>query len=262
MRILFAILLLAQSYPLRAEIQDVLKSAEIDRMLARAADSLAVHEKPNFAVVLRVAQGKPNPPQTQSNVDEVWFVRRGKAGLTLGTSRYDAADGDIVHVPRGTAFQVDPGSGRFEYVAVRVFPATGRPAPGGFIPTGKMPDVLKKSVIDATFANSEKNQPLHAGSNFTVNYVVYKGRSGPWEAHRGCVDIYFLHDGTATAQLGGVISNPKEETPGEIRGDGVSGARASQIGPGDIVLIPRNTAHHMTPASGKLGYMLVKVWAD
>ena len=27
-------------------------------MLARAADSLAVHEKPNFAVVLRVAQGK------------------------------------------------------------------------------------------------------------------------------------------------------------------------------------------------------------
>ena len=31
---------------------------------------------------------------------------------------------------------------------------------------------------------------------------------------------------------------------------------------GDIVLIPRNTAHHMTPASGKLGYMLVKVWAD
>jgi mannose-6-phosphate isomerase-like protein (cupin superfamily) len=243
------------------EIHDVLKSAEIDRMLAHGGETTA-HEKPNFSIMIRVAQGKPKPPQTRAGVDEVWFVRRGQAVVTLGGARHDAGSGDIVHVPRGTAFQIDPGNGRFEYVAVRVFPATGRPLPGGFIPTGPMPDVVKKSDIDATFAKSEKNQPLHAGSNFTVNYVIYKGRSGPWEAHRGCADIYFLHDGTATAQLGGTISNPKEETPGEIRGDGVSGARSHQIGPGDIVLIPRNTAHHMTPAGDKLGYMLMKVWAE
>jgi len=68
--------------------------------------------------------------------------------------------------------------------------------------------------------------------------------------------------GTAMAQLGGEIQNAKEESPGEPRGDGVKGAREHQIGPGDIVLIPRNTAHHMTPAGGRLGYILVKVWVD
>jgi mannose-6-phosphate isomerase-like protein (cupin superfamily) len=254
------LLLFAPGLP--AEIKDVLKSAEIDRMFAHNGESLAVHERPNFAVALRVAEGKAKAPQTQTGVDEVWFVRRGEARVTLGAGHHDVSAGDMVHVPRGTTFQVDPGRDRFEYVAVRVFPATGRPAPGGFIPTGPMPEVVKKSDIDAVFAGAEKNQALHGGTNFTVNYVIYKGRSGPWEAHRGCVDIYFLHDGTATAQLGGVISNPKEESPGEIRGDGVSGARPHQIGPGDIVLIPRNTAHHMTPAAGTLGYMLVKVWAE
>src|SRR5262245_1174015 len=102
MRILFATLLLAQSYTLRSEIQDVLKSAEIDRTLAAATDAQPVHEKPNFAVVLRVAQGQAKPPQTQNNVDEVWFVRRGKADVKLGTSRYDVGAGDMVDVPRGT----------------------------------------------------------------------------------------------------------------------------------------------------------------
>jgi mannose-6-phosphate isomerase-like protein (cupin superfamily) len=262
MRILLAVLLLTPGYTARAEIQDVLKSAEIDRMFARAGESLTLHEKPNFSLVLRVAQGKPKPAQAQSGVDEVWFVRRGKARVKLGTASHEAGAGDVVHVPRGTAFQIDPGAGRFEYLAVRVFPAGGQPLPGGFIPSGRMPDVVKKSAIDTVFATAEKNQPLHAGSNFTVNYVIYKGRSGPFEAHRGCVDIYFLHDGTATAQLGGVIANPKEETPGEIRGDAVSGPRPHKIGPGDVVLIPRNTAHHMIPDSGKLGYMLMKVWAE
>src|SRR5713101_3676563 len=145
MWMLVAVLLLAQ-IAAGAEIQDVLKSAEIDRMFARAGESLVAHEKPNFSVELRVAQGKPKRARTQVGVDEVWFVRHGQAGVTLGSSRQDVAAGDVVHVPRGKSFEVDPGNGRFEYIAVRVFPATGRPAPGGFLPTGTMPDVVKKST--------------------------------------------------------------------------------------------------------------------
>src|SRR5262249_31355977 len=152
------------------EIKDVLKGSEIDRLLAQTGESLKVHQKPNFAVSLRVAQGKPAAPRMQTGVDEVWFVRRGEAAVTLGAQRHNVAAGDIVYAPRDRTFQVDPGKGRLEYVAVQVFPATGRPAPGGFIPGGHMPDVLKKSVIDGVFATAEKNQPIHTGSNFTVNY--------------------------------------------------------------------------------------------
>ncbi|MGH8247290.1 MAG: hypothetical protein ACREUU_12770, partial [Gammaproteobacteria bacterium] len=126
----------------------------------------------------------------------------------------------------------------------------------------EMPDLLKKSVIAATFTNFNSNQPIHSAPNFTMNYVIYAGRSGPWEAHAGCVDIYFLKTGTGTAYLGGEIQNVKEDIPGEPRGEGVSGARIYSIGAGDVVLIPRNTAHHVKPGAGKLGYVLIKDWVD
>ncbi|MBI3471905.1 MAG: cupin domain-containing protein, partial [Candidatus Solibacter usitatus] len=242
----------------------VMKASEVDAAFARARASFPVHETPAYAVVFRISQGRAAACEAHDNADEVWFVRRGNARLSLGSAQYEAGAGDVVHVPRRAACRIDSGGGRFEYVAVRVFPETAPPRPtfGGLLAARRMPDVLKKSAIDSTFAASETNQPLHAAANFTVNYVIYKGRSGPWEAHRGCVDIYFVYTGAAAAELGGEISNPQEEAPGEIRGAGVTGARRHSIGPGDIVLIPRNTAHHMTPSSQKLGYLLVKVWAE
>ena len=146
---------------------------------------------------------------------------------------------------------------------MRIFPSGDKlPARSGFLSSRKMPDVLKKAEIDATIAKNDRNQPLHASQGYTMNYVIYPGRPGPWEAHRACVDVYFIQQGTAKAQLGGEITNAREESPGEIRGDGVSGAREYQIGPGDMVHIPRNGTHHMIPGAGKLGYLLLKIWAE
>ena len=65
--------------------------------------------------------------------------------------------------------------------------------------------------------------------------------------------------GTAQAQLDGTLVAGKEDSPGEIRGTGVTGSRKFTIGPDDIVVVPRNTAHIMDPGSNKLGYLLVKV---
>jgi mannose-6-phosphate isomerase-like protein (cupin superfamily) len=121
--------------------------------------------------------------------------------------------------------------------------------------------VLRASEINDTFAKFESNQPIHSAPNFTMNYVIYSGHAGPWEAHQGCVDIYFIKIGTGSSQLGGTIRNAKDESPGEPRGDGVTGARQHSVAPGDIVVIPRDTAHHMEPTSAKLGYLLLKVWA-
>ena len=264
------------------EIRDVLKSSEIDAIFARTQESSVVHKGPTYTLTFKVQQKKPGPYQMYKNADEIWFVRSGKALLLMSDElvdaepsapgefggsglkaprRHEVGAGDIVNLPRGTAYQSDPGSGRFEYVAVRIFPTGAHPT-RRFRGPSPMPEVVKSSERDATFANHDSNQPLHSARNVTVNYVIYKGHAGPWEAHRGCVDIYFMHTGTGMARLGGEITDPKEEVPGEIRGSGVKGARKSEIGPGDIVLIPHQTAHYMVPTSEKLGYNLVKVWAQ
>ena len=265
-----------------AEIRDVLKTRLVDAMFARAGESQSAHETSEFAIVFRVADGEPAGPLSNPRADEIWFVRSGRALLSMGGSlvgrrenpsgqiagdrtrgsrRIEIGAGDVVNLPRNTTYHVDPGPDRLEYVAVRVFPTRthpdrrlDRPAPMG--------DVVKGSTRDAVFADNDSNQPLHSVRNLSVNYVIYKGGPGPWESHRGCVDIYFVHTGRGIAHLGGTITNPVEEAPGEIRGTGVTGARTHEIGPGDIVLIPHDTAHYIVPTTEKLGYNLVKVWAQ
>jgi len=262
MRVLLLVLFAACG--LRGEIRDVIKSAELDAMLARANPDRALHERPNYAVWLKVHDGKPGPQETHPDSDDILHIRKGSAKVALGDRRYDVGAGDIVHIPRNTPHRIDPGRGRLEYVVVRIFPAgDSLPArPGIRPPARRMADVLTKAEIDATIAKSDSNQPIHSSPGYTMNYVIYSGRSGPWEAHRGCVDIYFMQQGTGKAELGGEILNPKEESPGEPRGDGVKGARTYDVGPGDMVLIPRNGVHHMQPVSPKLAYVLMKVWAD
>jgi mannose-6-phosphate isomerase-like protein (cupin superfamily) len=249
--------------PAAAEIQDVLTSARVDAEFAHARLSLEVHKRPNYAILFRVDQNTPREIR-RADADEVWLVHKGSAALTLGGREYRLGVGDFVHVARNTPVRVDPGSSRLETIVVQIFPegADRPPAPGGFLTPRQMPDVVSNAEVNQTLAAHDTNQPLHSGRNFTMNYVIYKGHPGPWEAHRGCVDIYFLRMGKALAQLGGDIVAPKEDTPGEIRGTGVSGSRAYRVGPGDLVVIPRNGAHHMDPGNEKMGYLLVKVWAE
>lgn len=265
-----------------AEIRDVLKSQEIDAMFSGTDKSLTVHETPEFAIVFRVADGEPGPHLANPQADEIWFVRSGRAQLLIGGSlvnpretssgriagsgarqsrRIEIGAGDIVSLPRDTPFRLDPGAGRLEYATVRAFPSRAHPDRRLNRPS-PMEDVVKSAARDAVFADNDTNQPLHSVRNLSVNYVIYTGRPGPWESHRGCADIYFVRTGRGTAHLGGEIMNPVEEAPGETRGTGVTGARAHEIGPGDIVLIPHNTAHYVVPTTEKLGYNLVKVWAQ
>jgi len=252
------------------QLRDVVKSDDVDKMFARAVPSLEVLTKPNFAVVFRVTSGKAGAWQKHPDADEFWFVRHGAARLTLSTgdSRgalgqepYDVAAGDVINVPRNSAYQIGPSANGFEYVAVRVFPLERRLGIGiGASKTpAPMPAVARKAQIDATLASADKNVTLHSSGVTLINHVVYKGAPGPWEVHQTCDDLYFMRLGTARAQIDGTLVNGKEDSPGEIRGTGLTGARSFAIGPGDMVIIPRNTAHFMDPGSNKLGYLLVKL---
>jgi mannose-6-phosphate isomerase-like protein (cupin superfamily) len=259
----FAIVLaVSGASALRSEIHDVLKNAEIETSLAKVKGSSITHQRPNFSILLGSQEGA-GALETNDGADEVLFIRRGSGSFALDNRKYEIGPGDVINIRRKTAHRIDAPSGRMEYVAVRIFPTGEGISVSGARPGPRfMPDVLRGSEIKETFAKFESNQPIHSAPNFTMNYVIYSGHAGPWEAHKGCVDIYFLEIGTANSHLGGQIRNAKEVSPGEIRGDGVTGDRRQSVGPGDIVLIPRETAHHMEPTSAKLGYLLLKVWAE
>jgi mannose-6-phosphate isomerase-like protein (cupin superfamily) len=259
MRSVIAILLLASPSP--CQLRDVVKSADIDRMFARASPSLEVLAKTNFAIEFRTASAPAAASRSDPEADQFWFVRRGSADLVIDGRPRQAAAGDVVRVPRATPCQVAPAGGRFDYVAVRIFPTarSTRIGIGASAEPHAMPDVVTKAKIDATLATADKNTLLHSAGALLINHVVYKGAHGPWEVHQTCDDLYFVRLGTAHARLDGTLIGGKEDPPGEIRGTGVRGAREFDIAPGDMVVVPRNTAHFMDPGSTRLGYLLVKV---
>lgn len=245
-----------------AQIQDVLKAAEIDKIIARTKTHMTVHEAPGYRIDFIAARSRPIEITPGRDADQVIFIHRGSGRFTVEGRQYDVAAGDFLHIPRRTSNRIEP-VGRMELIAVRVFPdGAGLPLHTAFLEPRRMPDVVSRATVAETFAKFDRNQPLHSAPNFTMNYVIYAGRPGPWESHRECVDIYFIRNGAGLAQLGGEITNPKEETPGEMRGAAVTGARQYTVTRGDMVVIPRKGAHHMQPLTAKLGYLLLKVWVE
>ena len=256
------VLAIAVSTAWGAEIQDVLRAADIDKIAARTKTETTVHEGNGYRIDFIAVRGRPKQLDPGRDADQIVWVHRGTGRLTLEGKTYEISRGDFLRIPRRTKHAIEP-TGRMEFIAVRVFPdGSSLPPRTGLLAPRTMPHVLPKAAIQETFEKFDRNQPLHSAPNFTVNYVIYNLKPGPWEAHRGCVDIYFIHYGTGTAVLGGMIENPTEESPGEIRGTGVTSALEYTITRGDMVVIPRNGAHHMKPLTAKLGYLLMKVWVE
>jgi mannose-6-phosphate isomerase-like protein (cupin superfamily) len=245
-----------------AEIRDVLKSAEIDAMLAKMTPGeQAFHTRPNFAIFGGVRDGSSIAPVTHKDAGTFLHIRRGRGTFVVGGRKHQFGRGDLVHVPRNTAYQLTALSGRVEYLAIRVFgdnPARAAAAKS----SRQIPEVIPANVIDATFAYNSTNQPIGSTSAYSTNFVIYAGRTPPFEIHRECVDIAVVRVGSGDIQIGGTIVNPKEESPGEIRGTGVTGSRDQEIAIGDVVVLPRNEAHHQQPHMPRLGYILLKVWTD
>ena len=252
------------AWPGLCQSPDILRSADIDALLAKTQNSTDVFAKPNYIISMR-AQTEPGSWVTHTDADEIWVVRRGTAKLTVGDVSlgtgvrrndepvYDVGPGDAVNIPRTMAYQLAP-SARFEYVAVKIF-AVAR-AEAGATGRGKpMARVVPSATIQETFLKNTVNQPLHTLGVTGINYVIYNGAPGPYESHNVVDDVYFVRIGSAAAKVDGHIVNAIDTGGGQPRGMAGIDYREYKITVGDMLLIPRNTLHYMDPGSGKLGYL-------
>jgi len=239
------------------QIYEVFKSAEIDARLENLQRPDIIYQGTNFTISLNAQSGAAGAFENDGEADEIFSMRSGTGALVLGHSPYEVAAGDLISIPRGTAHRLSASSGRIKYLKIHFF-GKGIPSPKLFYNT---PRVLSASEIAATLANGSTQTILDAPT-FLMSYAIYSGHWGDWEEHSNHGHIYFVKSGSAAADLGGQLQNAKEERRGTMRGTGITSARRYEIGPGDIVVIPRNTPHHMELISERLGYVFVWVHAD
>ena len=262
----------------------LMTKAEVLAALAQVKDSQDLVVKTNFAITLRASSNTTKLPfKVHTEADELWFVYKGSAKVTLAPfslqlgvtppgNTYDAAEGDIVNVPRGMAYQVMP-AGRFEYVAVRKFlvppPIAGRGGGGGTPPAfpGTPPTVVTKAQIDKIYATAAASVPIYPG--ITAN--LYNGGpdgvkwgpfdGGPVENHERDEHLYIATYGTGKAYMDGFIANGHWDRRGVMGLPPPQGSTEYTMNSGDLLFVFRNTLHYIvpTPTTGKVGYFLVSL---
>ena len=84
--------------------------------------------------------------------------------------------------------------------------------------------------------------------------------SGVSERHEQFADIFVVQRGRARLLYGGTAEGERSTESGEWRGGTIRNGSESEIGPGDIVVIPAGIPHHLLLAPGeRFYYFVIKV---
>ena len=79
------------------------------------------------------------------------------------------------------------------------------------------------------------------------------------EIHEKTNHVFIIVDGEADFVTGGKMIEPKEISPGQIRGKGIEGGTVHRLSKGDVITIPAKTPHWWkdTSKTGSVGYYAV-----
>ena len=118
-------------------------------------------------------------------------------------------------------------------------------------------EYFKPAETDAARASGETGKAIIINAEFKV-LASRRDKPGKAEVHVGDTDIFIVIDGNATIVVGGKLIDPKEESPGEIRGSGIEGGTDYLLEKGVVLTIPRNTPHWVREARPGFRYYVVK----
>jgi len=125
--------------------------------------------------------------------------------------------------------------------------------------SGKVGAVEKRSAaeVKAAFAQGETGATLVDDPAFRVAASRRDG-AGQAEVHATETDIFYVLEGRATVIVGGTVVDGKQTAPNEIRGSAIEGGESREIGPGDVLTIPRGVPHWFRSVKAPFRYYVVK----
>lgn len=126
--------------------------------------------------------------------------------------------------------------------------------------------VKTKTEIDALMAKIrggelKGSQPLFEREKgpYRVYTSYIENRRGGADIHGADDEVFIILSGSAEVTLGGEISDKKASAESEFRGTTIVGGTTRTVGVGDVISIPRGTAHQMNPGTGHVLYIVVKM---
>ena len=119
------------------------------------------------------------------------------------------------------------------------------------------PHYFEPAQVDAARARGETGSVLVEEADFKV-LAGRRDKPGQSEVHATDTDIFVVIDGRATIVVGGRMIEPKETSPGELRGSGIEGGTDYLLEPGVVLTVPRNTPHWVRETKPGFRYYVIK----
>jgi len=130
----------------------------------------------------------------------------------------------------------------------------------------KLAGVMKKADIDSLIGKLRSGELQGAQSLFEGEdgpYRVYtsyiENRKGAADIHALDSEIFLIMSGSAEFTLGGEVTDKEAKSENEYRGTTISGGTTYSVAAGDIISIPKGTAHQMNPGEGHILYIVIKI---
>lgn len=112
--------------------------------------------------------------------------------------------------------------------------------------------------------SGNKNQNLISGDGIGCRVFIQHEQdvsTNQAEVHDGADDIFITMEGTATFVLGGQLDSPQQVQPGEWRASSITGGKEFKVSKGDVIIVPRGTAHRRITTGQNVTLMVVKASA-
>ena len=93
--------------------------------------------------------------------------------------------------------------------------------------------------------------------DYDVEYAQRGDKGNEPEVHTYRTHYIHVLSGEATLVYGGTVTNARESSPGQIRGDGIAGGTSLTVRAGDFLQIPAGMPHLFTVASPSVKFRYV-----
>jgi mannose-6-phosphate isomerase-like protein (cupin superfamily) len=103
-----------------------------------------------------------------------------------------------------------------------------------------------------------KGMPLVENDAFKV-HASRREAAGQAEVHVRDTDVIYVLEGSATLVTGGRVVDGRTLAPDEIRGTSIAEGSSREIGPGEVIVVPKGVPHWFQSVRGPLLYYVVKV---
>ena len=92
--------------------------------------------------------------------------------------------------------------------------------------------------------------------NYYVEYAQRSDQGNEPEVHTHWTHYIHVLSGEATLIYGGTVTNSRETSPGQIRGDAITGGTKMTVHAGDFLQIPAGMPHEFIPTGAKFRYVV------